>query len=108
MSEGSNRPDAVPNKLPPMRTEEVIARAQRILDRHGKFELTLADFQFGTDPYRPDIIAISEDELALINEFLHYWRPFIKLSPKSDLVFENCKFENDTKPGIVFPSKEQP
>lgn len=79
MSEGSNRPDSVPNKLPALKREEVIARAQRILDARGKFELTLEDFRFGQGPYLPDIVAITEDELALINEFLHFWRPFLKL-----------------------------
>lgn len=58
---------ARPNKLPAMRTEDVKARAQRILDLRGK------------PPYTKDTFGgqLSEGEAALISDFVHYWMPYL-------------------------------
>jgi hypothetical protein len=60
--------DVEPNKLAPMKREEVIERAQRIFDLRGE------------PPYTA-IPELSSDELAVLSEFVHYWRPFLVIKP---------------------------
>lgn len=59
-----------PNKLAPMKTDEVIARAQRIFDLRGEppYDSNTFDTHSGV---------ISADELAVLSEFVYFWRPFL-------------------------------
>lgn len=72
MASENNPPDYIPNRLPDMKTPEVIARAQRILDKRGR------------PPYSADACR-TEDEAAVLSEFVYYWLPFLvekeKLKP---------------------------
>lgn len=64
----NNAPDTQPNKLPPMKMEEVIARAQRVLDSRG------------TPPYAGGALTVmTEDEAAVIGEFVFYWLPYLTI-----------------------------
>ena len=54
-----------PNKLAAMKTDEVIARAQRIFDKRGEA------------PYNADA-CLSPDEAAVLSEFVYFWRPFLE------------------------------
>ena len=63
--------DEKPGQLPRMTHEEVRARAQRIFDRWGE------------PPYKshwPDS-AMGTEEVAVLSEFVTYWRPFLKVNP---------------------------
>lgn len=66
---------AVPNTLEPMKREEVLARAQRILDLRGEppYKAELFDSEF-PEWYSGGVTA---DEAAVLSEFVHYWRPFL-------------------------------
>lgn len=61
--------EIVPNELPIMTAGQIKQRAQRIFDLRGK------------PPYLGgggDLEALSDDELAVLSEFVHYWLPFLK------------------------------
>lgn len=66
---------ARPNKLPAMRTEDVKARAQRILDLRGKPPYTKDTF--GITGQVVNITPVTEDEAAVLSEFVHYWMPYL-------------------------------
>jgi hypothetical protein len=53
-----------PGKLPPMTMEEIEARAQRILNHRG-------------EPPYTNLTSPIQDEIDIVNEFMHYWRPFL-------------------------------
>lgn len=68
--EESSTPTLKPNTLSAMKWDEVKARAQRIVDTRGKWPpYTKADF----DGY------VSEDEAAVLSEFVYFWQPYIIL-----------------------------
>lgn len=62
-----------PAKLPTMTTPEVKARAQRIVNLHGAPPYTAATVGFELN---------SDDEIAVISEFVTYWMPFCVLPKK--------------------------
>ncbi len=55
--------------LPAMTLDEVKARAQRIKDNRGYPPLSI---------HLQGPVILTEDENALINDFLTYWRDFLK------------------------------
>ena len=58
---------AQPNKLPSMTTDQVKARAKAIFDLRGNA------------PYSPEMYAdcnISNEEIAVISDFVYYWQPY--------------------------------
>lgn len=66
---------AKPNTLPKMTWDEVVARAQRILDARGAPPYTPATF----DSYVPNNLdKVLEDEAAVISEFVYYWLPYLR------------------------------
>lgn len=77
MTEGVNDQDIKANRLPAMKFGEVVERAQRILDMRGR------------PPYKRfpegDSLAfkdLSDDELALISDFVYHWLPFLMQKEK--------------------------
>lgn len=76
MSEENIQPGVVPNKLPSMTREEVIARAQRILDERGKPPYTPKTFGSEFQEWYPDGF-LSEDECAILSEFVYFWLPYL-------------------------------
>lgn len=80
MTEGVNKPDIVPNRLPVLKIDQVKERAQQIFN------------EFGYPPYdsrvlfplEPESIgipyAIDEVMTAIINEFVFHWLPFLDKS----------------------------
>jgi hypothetical protein len=67
----NNPTDEKPGDLPKMTHDEVKARAQRIFDRWGE------------PPYKSHFpeSALGHDEVAIISEFVTYWRPMLKVNP---------------------------
>lgn len=88
MADGVNKPEFEPNRLPKMTAEEVKARAQRILDLRGM------------PPYSRyetySELAVTDDEAALISEFVYFWLPYLdwkgkKIPEGLDLLMEQAK-----------------
>lgn len=61
--------DIQPNKLPAMKSEEVKARAQQIFDLRGAPPYSQNTFK--------DYQTLSDGEVAVISEFVHYWMPYL-------------------------------
>jgi len=81
--ESSNQPTRKPNILPAMTSAEVKARAQKIVDARGKWPpYAPADWQqsFDEPPYHRT--AVSEEEAAVLSEFVYYWQPYLTLREK--------------------------
>lgn len=82
MSE-DNRPDAVPNRLPAMTYDEVIARAQRIFDLRGAPPYRASYSYSGNGPGGYHTLERSEDEAAVLSEFVYHWLPLLTHKEKS-------------------------
>lgn len=82
MSE-SNEPWTKANVLPAMKTEEVIARAQRILDLRGRppYVRRYSYNESGAGPGGYHTEELSEDEAAVLSDFVYHWLPFLVVKP---------------------------
>jgi hypothetical protein len=81
MSESQNNLGlAQPGKLPAMTYDEVKARAQSILDYRGVPPYKAEHFNVAG--LRFDQIVLCDDEIAVINDFMIYWMPFLKVKEK--------------------------
>lgn len=70
-----------PNKLPAMTAAKAQERAQRILDLRGEPPYT-ADGVYSMTPDNPNEPRwqpLTQDEVAVLSEFVCYWRPFLKV-----------------------------
>lgn len=68
-----------PNPMPPMKYEEVKARAQRLLDEYGRPPYTRENFPhiYDFEGSYGNHGQLSEDALALISDFVWHWLPFL-------------------------------
>jgi hypothetical protein len=97
VADGVNKAEFEPNRLPKMTAEEVKARAQRILDLRGMppyGPMTWQQSQEDGPPYH--ITTVTDDEAALISEFVYFWLPFLdwkgkKIPDGLDTLMEKAK-----------------
>lgn len=85
MSE-NNDPDLKPNTMPAMTNDQVKARAQRILDQRGPppYKVTYSYNESGNGPGGYHTLQLSEDDAAVISEFVSYWMPFLTIKEKQN------------------------
>ena len=68
------KPNIVPNKLTPIKSEHIIQRAQEILNLRGR-----PPYNQGTPGYEN----LSAYETEVLNDFMHYWIPFLVIPEES-------------------------
>lgn len=79
MAENSTQPGVKPAILPKMKWDEIRDRAQRIADLRGFPPYTAISF-VGSGSYHT--VELSADEIAIINDFMTYWKPYLVLKEK--------------------------
>lgn len=74
-----------PATLPAMKAEDVKARAQRILDLRGTppYKLRYSHNENGGGSEGYHTLQLSEDEAAVLSEFVQYWLPYLTIKEKS-------------------------
>lgn len=73
----NNPPDVVSGQMPHMSYNEVVARAQRILDVRGRPPYTRESFSLSLGFEGSFRSEITDDELGVLNDFMTYWNPFV-------------------------------